>query len=631
MERTAFMKKGDKHNFGCVKKDYIFLRIISLAIAVFDLSISLSIKSYNPHAPFYIVWTAVFFIAFLSLFISTITSKFVKENASTILYVTYFLSSIALVYNCYSYDFLVEQSWLIMFAISAVTLIIRKLSHLVLYLITISTSSIVLLFWMDNPVVSKQTFSMTLIMLCLIVYFSMRVKFGAQSALEQSQDQIRQMAYYDALTGLPNRNSLNDYLNESITKADKTGQKLAVMFIDLDNFKNINDIFGHNFGDMLLKQAGSRLLSCISTEGTVFRYGGDEFIVLLDNTGEKECVSLAERIIIDFSHPFEVYTNEIYSSPSIGISIYPQHGQDAETIIKNSDNAMYLAKKHGKNNFQFFNQGLSRTLSRKIDLENGLRKALQNNELFLCYQPLVEINSRRIFGFEALLRWNHPSLGMISPAEFIPLAEESGLIVPIGLWVLETACRQSKAWRESYSADILISINASGYQFTYSDFCKDVNEILKGAGSSPESVIIEITESVMQDSRLASQIVRELKEIGVKVAIDDFGTGYSSLGLLKNLDIDILKIDSSFISDVSGNPNTLAILDLIINMGNKLNFDIIIEGIETEPQADLLKRNSCRFGQGYLFSRPLPVNDIEAMLKRNKEIYQTSSIGAAVQ
>jgi diguanylate cyclase (GGDEF) domain len=445
----------------------------------------------------------------------------------------------------------------------------------------------------------------------------MSAKFRAQVALEKSEAQVKNMAYYDALTGLPNRYLLSKSLQEAIAGAESTGRKPAVMFIDLDNFKNVNDIFGHSLGDMFLKQVAARLLSCTNahTECSVFRYGGDEFIVLMSDTDEVKCASFAESVVGVFTLPFHILENEIYSSPSIGISIYPKHGENPETLIKNSDNAMYLAKKKGKNNYRFFNDRLNTALSRKIELENGLRKALQNNEFVLYYQPLIELDTNKVYGVEALIRWVHPTLGMISPLEFIPLAEDSGLIVPIGEWVLETACRQNKAWAELGIDDILMSINVSGIQLKYSDFCKIVKDKLEDTGVPTKNLIIEITESVMQDSVLSSRIVNELKKMGVKVAIDDFGTGYSSMGLLKNLNIDILKIDSSFINDVSDNPNALVILKHIINMGEELNFCTVIEGIETESQANLLKLNKCKYGQGYFFSRPLPAEEIEAALK----------------
>jgi diguanylate cyclase (GGDEF)-like protein len=364
MERTAFMSVKDIYDISNTKKDYIFLRIISLVLAIFDILISILIKVSNPDAPFYILWPVVFFVAFGFIFISTLTSKFVRENASSILYITYFLSTTGLVYNCYSYNFLTEQSWLILFAVSAVTLVVKKLTHLVLYLVTISLSSISLLYWMENPGVSRHTFSITLIMFCLIVYISMKAKLTAQLALEKSENHVKRMAYHDSLTGLPNRYYLDSCLIEAMVKADNANQKLAVMFIDLDDFKTINDKYGHILGDMLLQQAGTKLLSCIKVGDTIFRYGGDEFIALLSNVGKDECTSLARKIIDEFSHPFEISGNKIYSSLSIGISIYPDHGQDSETMIKLSDKAMYHAKQQGKNNFQFFNNDLSDNMPR---------------------------------------------------------------------------------------------------------------------------------------------------------------------------------------------------------------------------------------------------------------------------
>ncbi|HEX2927781.1 MAG TPA: EAL domain-containing protein, partial [Ruminiclostridium sp.] len=457
-------------------------------------------------------------------------------------------------------------------------------------------------------------------MFCIISFSIIKSKFSAQSALEKSELRIKNMAFYDALTDLPNRNLLNSFLKEALNNTDNVINKLGVMFIDLDNFKNVNDVFGHNLGDILLQHVSEKLITCVQSKGTVYRYGGDEFIVILENTDVENCSGLASEIIDEFGQPLQILNNEIYTSPSIGISIYPDHGYNADTLIKNADNAMYLAKKLGKNNYQFFNDGLSKSLSRKIELEIGLRKALLNNEFILYYQPLVDLKTTSIYGLEALIRWIHPNLGMISPAEFIPIAEESGLIVSIGEWVMKTAFTQNKLWQDTGVADVNISINVSGCQLKYSNICQTVRDRLAETGIPPQNVLIEITESVMQDSSHACQIVRELKSMGVKVAIDDFGTGYSSLSLLKNLDIDILKIDSSFIKDIDENPHTLEILKLIINMGHQLSFDIIIEGIETKSQAALLINNNCSLGQGYLFSKPLPADEIEVILIESDKI-----------
>jgi diguanylate cyclase (GGDEF)-like protein/PAS domain S-box-containing protein len=425
------------------------------------------------------------------------------------------------------------------------------------------------------------------------------------SHLKKADEKIKHLAFYDALTDLPNRVFLKEYLNNLLSNNGDISNKPCIMFIDLDKFKYINDTFGHDFGDKVLKIATERLLKHVGQDSIVSRYGGDEFIVVLNNMDEAKAKKIAQQIIDGFAEPFRLNEHEVFTSPSIGLSFYPIDGDNAEDLIKNADIAMYLAKAEGRNNYQVFSNKLNETVSRKLVLENGLRKALANNEFLLHYQPQVDLQSGKVCGMEALLRWKHPSLGFIPPLEFIPLAEDSGLINSIGRWVLETACWQSAEWQKSGLPSVPIGVNISGIQLQAPNFIEIVKDVLKKTKLRPELLVLEITESIMQNPATASKTLDNLSAIGVKVAIDDFGTGYSSLNLLKNLNIDILKIDKSFIDDITINNKTLTFLKVIIELGKIENFEIIIEGIETLDQAVILSENKCTIGQGYFFSRPL--------------------------
>lgn len=439
-----------------------------------------------------------------------------------------------------------------------------------------------------------------------------------QMDLVQSKEQVKQIAYHDALTGLPNRYMLNNVMHELLAQPNEQIYNSAVMFIDLDNFKKINDSFGHRYGDFALLQVAKRLANCVRKKDKVFRYGGDEFLIIFNNASQSEIKVIAQRIIDEFYSPFILNQHEVYTTPSIGVSFYPTDGNNIEVLINNADAAMYRAKEKGKNGFECFSKEIDDELRRKIKLENGLRKAIQNEEFILYYQPQIELDTGKLWGLEALIRWQHPTLGMISPLEFIPIAEETGLIVPIGKWVLKNACEQNKLWQEEGLINVPIAVNVSAVQLKNSDFIETVRLHLNKAKLDPKNLVIEFTESIMQDTSKSFDIVNDLKKLGVKVAIDDFGTGYSSLSLLKNLNIDILKIDSNFIKDIEDNPKTLSVIKLIIDIGNKLNFSSIVEGIENEHQAQILKQDGCKYGQGYLISKPLPVKKLKEYLKMSR-------------
>ncbi len=434
---------------------------------------------------------------------------------------------------------------------------------------------------------------------------------------KKAEKMIKTMAYFDTLTGLPNRNSFRQHLNNALNHhGDKI---LAVLFLDLDRFKIINDTKGHTVGDLILKKVAARLEMAVQNSGLVSRLGGDEFIILLEDIDKNIVTDVAQKILNEFSYPIEVNNQEFFVTPSIGISLYPEDGRDEETLIKHADTAMYQAKERGKNNFKFYSSNLKGISIRKMELENGLRKALEQNQLMLYYQPQVSLITGEIVGVEALLRWHHPEHGFISPDEFIPLAEETGLIVPLGKWVLQEACKQRKIWEDAGFRDFPIAVNVSVRQFEDDHFIDYISMVLDGTGLKGSMLELEITESIMQNLERSTVILNQLKDIGVLLSIDDFGTGYSSLSYLKHLPIDKIKIDKSFVDDILYHSNKGVMVKTIIDMGVNLNFIVIAEGIETEEQLDFLKKNGCDIGQGYFFSKPLPANQLELdLFDKNK-------------
>ncbi|MFP3123651.1 EAL domain-containing protein [Ectobacillus funiculus] len=431
---------------------------------------------------------------------------------------------------------------------------------------------------------------------------------------KKSEEKIHYLAYYDALTGLPNRNFLGEYLREALVCSQGSKHILTVMFLDLDRFKLINDTFGHSFGDVLLQQVSVRLRECLREDDMVSRYGGDEYIIVLKQQDTQEIYGLADQIIDTLATPFMIYGRELFISPSIGISMYPTDGDDVETLIKNADAAMYLAKESGRNNYQFYTSSLHVMNNWKFELEKGIRNALQNNEFTLHYQPQVDLKTNTIIGLEALIRWKHPEYGFISPAEFIPVAEEIGLIGSIGRWVLETACKQRKQWQENDLPPVDVSVNVSAVQFRDKHFVATVQQVLQDTKFEPCCLELEITEGAMQYVKEATSIMGALKELGVRLSIDDFGTGYSSLSYLRHFPIDKLKIDKSFVDEINHHSSGEIIVKTIIALGNSLGFEVIAEGIENAEQVSFLVQNNCRLGQGFFFYKPLPAEEIEGLI-----------------
>jgi len=421
-----------------------------------------------------------------------------------------------------------------------------------------------------------------------------------------AQDQVQFLAYYDSLTKLPNRSLLKDRLAQTLAAARRHKEKVAILFLDLDRFKDINDSLGHSIGDVLLEQVGQRLRLLARDEDTVARVGGDEFLVVLTSLhGPEDAAVAAERIVRELNQPFLIGSHSFNVGCSIGISLCPEHGTDEETLVKNADAAMYRAKESGRNAFRFYTEDMNAELVERLTLEHNLRVALERKELFLVYQPQMDMATRSVIGLEALLRWQQPEMGLVSPDKFIYLAELTGLIVPIGEWVLRNACIQARKWQEAGYGLKTIAVNVSAIQFRHDGFCEMVRRVLEETGLAPQSLELELTESILlSNADVIFSLLEELKSMGLKLAIDDFGTGYSSLSYLRQFPVSKLKIDRSFINDVATNADAAAITAAIIEMGKALSLKVIAEGVETEAQLAFLEARHCDEIQGFLLSRP---------------------------
>ncbi|HVT03725.1 MAG TPA: EAL domain-containing protein [Thermoanaerobaculia bacterium] len=436
-----------------------------------------------------------------------------------------------------------------------------------------------------------------------------------------AEEQIKHLAYHDALTGLPNRLLFKDRLTVALSHAQRANRKLSVLFLDLDRFKVINDSLGHNAGDLFLQNVAQRIQACIRESDTVARLGGDEFTLLLPMLAHAgDAARIAQKILDAIRAPFYIDNRELYATTSIGISIFPEDGVDADTLIKNADTAMYLAKELGRNKYQLFNAAINAKALERLALENGLRKAITNREFRLHYQPIFDIQSGRVHGCEALIRWQHPELGLVLPNHFIPLAEGTGLMVPIGTWVLEEACRQTRQWQDKGFKNLSVAVNLSVSQLQQGDLCETVKEVLADTGLSSRFLELEITESsAMQNPELIMQTLVELKRSGVRISLDDFGIGHSSLSYLKRFPIDTLKIDQSFVRDIIIDPDTAAIVMAIIAMAHKLRMNVIAEGVEQESQRAFLCEHQCDQLQGFLMRGPLESEAFEKMLHDHNE------------
>jgi diguanylate cyclase (GGDEF)-like protein/PAS domain S-box-containing protein len=419
--------------------------------------------------------------------------------------------------------------------------------------------------------------------------------------------ELSHLAQHDFLTDLPNRLLLDDRINQAISFAARYNKQLSVMFVDLDHFKKINDTFGHAVGDKLLQSVAGRIVACVRRSDTVSRQGGDEFVVLLSQVGHAEdTVFIARKILSSLAAPYSIDQKHLYINASIGVSTYPGDGQDAETLIHRADTAMYDAKKLGRNNCQFFRADMQARVLEWQSLEGSLRSALSRDEFVLHYQPKIDLKTAEISGVEALLRWKHPDRGLIQPLNFVPIAEESGLIVPIGQWVLLEACRQARTWMDAGLPPVRMAVNVSAVEFMAKDFLSGVRAALISTGVDPHNLELELTETVlMHDADSTIQTLNALKDIGVQLAIDDFGTGYSSFSYLRKFPLDSLKVDRSFINEIAPDSDNATILSALINIGKSLRHRVVAEGVETREQLHFLQKEGCSEGQGFFFCHPV--------------------------
>ncbi len=466
----------------------------------------------------------------------------------------------------------------------------------------------------------------------ICAYRDLTNHLALMNELKESQSNYAHLAHHDALTGLPNRVLFSDRLSQAIREAHRKSKLLAVLFIDLDGFKLINDSYNHMFGDEVLKSVANRILGILREGDTLARMGGDEFTLILGDVGSADKAGMvADRILATLRECFQIQDRTLFLGASIGISVYPTHGTRVEELVRQADAAMYQAKEEGKNTFRFFSEDLTSKAFQRITLEADLRRALEDGQFCLHYQPQVAFVSQKVSGLEALLRWRHPERGLVGPGEFMNVAEESGMIIEIGEWILAEACAQMKRWLDEavVPRDALIAVNISGKQFDKGDLASMVQRVLEETALPAANLELEITESTMMRSpQLTRRVLRELRVLGAKIAIDDFGTGYSSLSHLKLLPLTKLKIDKSFVAEIPYDANDIAIARAIILMAKSLSLEVLAEGVETEEQLDFLTREGCDLGQGYLFARPMSAEGIASNLQRlhwKEDNYQSAA------
>lgn len=468
-----------------------------------------------------------------------------------------------------------------------------------------------------------------ILIIALLGRLSRQLELSRQREVEEQvahTKRVEYLAFHDGLTGLPNRSLFSQLLGQSINQAHRYNRQLVVLFLDIDRFKHINDTLGHEAGDQLLQGVATRLKACLRDSDTVARLGGDEFVVLLPELDEEQyATSVAQKILSTVARPFVLLDNQGFRvTASIGISTYPQDGLDEQTLIKNADTAMYQAKQEGKNNFQFYSEKQNANSLERLTLESGLRQALERSEFQLHYQAKREIRSGRITGMEALLRWQHPDLGSVAPMRFIPVAEETGLILPIGKWVLKTACLQNVAWQKQGLPRLNMAVNLTARQFFDENLLADLMAILADTGMDAHLLELEISESLLLlDVKKTLRILTGLKDLGIRIAIDDFGIGYSSLSTLKQFPLDTIKIDRSFIRDVASVAEDKSLTKAILKLGRTLSLTVIAQGVETKEQADFLRPSACDEFQGFYFNKPIPADQMTELLRTQSAITHT--------
>lgn len=438
--------------------------------------------------------------------------------------------------------------------------------------------------------------------------------------IDQARLRMAHLAQHDALTNLPNRSLLDERLTQTIALAERQNNRFALLFLDLDRFKHVNDSRGHAVGDRLLESVAKRLCAAVGSSDIVCRQGGDEFVILLADVEHAEDAMLsAQKILAALVVPHRIAESELYITASIGISVYPDDGRDAQSLLQSADSAMYQAKAGGRNNYHFFEQSMNVLALERHSIEGGLRSALERNEFVLHYQPKINLETGVISGVEALVRWQHPHRGLILPEQFVWIAEDCGLIVPLGAWVLREACTQAKAWQDAGLAPVPVAVNISALQFRFKDFLDNLSAILQDTGLDPQYLELELTESVlMLDAEATMAVLTALKDMGVRLTIDDFGTGYSSLSYLKRFQMDTLKIDQSFMQNINHElceSDDAAIVAAVVSMGRSLNQRVIAEGVETREQLEFLQAQGCGEGQGFYFCRPLTAGAVMNLLK----------------
>ncbi|MFC7686959.1 EAL domain-containing protein [Ureibacillus sp. GCM10028918] len=427
----------------------------------------------------------------------------------------------------------------------------------------------------------------------------------------QTKERIKYLAFHDHLTGLPNRRIFEEKVSNALENSKQTEHNFSILFIDLDRFKNINDTYGHNIGDELLIEVSKRLRKCVKETDVITRLGGDEFTILIENSTVEIARRVADRIVDVFEEKFILEKIQCYITPSIGITVYPTHGKNVSELLKYADGAMYQSKKEGGNQYSFYNSSVEHTNNERFTLEYHLRKALENNEFSLHYQPKINLSTNKIVGAEALIRWNNSELGMVQPDKFISIAEETGLIIPIGDWVIRKACEQLIYWKEEGLNECTIAVNLSIRQLYKPNFISQVKKIIDETGINPSLLELEVTESMTIDVEIAKKILDELKTLGVKLSIDDFGTGYCSFNYLKHFPFNNVKIDRSFVNDITHNTQSETLVKIIILMAKTIGFKVVAEGVETQEQIEILRKLNCDEVQGYFFSKPLPPLEFE--------------------